>query len=142
VDSKVGSFNPMAFRDRYEEALLGSPQGERGGRRFGRRNSVFSAPRRFVNLMDALRRSIAQDKRSIAPDKKPPRKDNAFRHDAGQPQAGLTMGTYQMIPCIWCWKTSAALGQAYRETDPKSRPIRQTVLSNLLFRPIRSARSA
>jgi len=76
VDSKVGSFNPMAFRDRYEEALLAHLKAKEAGA-VREEKSDFSAPRRFVNLMDALRRSIAQDKRSIAPDKKPPRKDNA-----------------------------------------------------------------
>ncbi len=76
VDSKVGSFDPVSFRDRYEEALLAHLKAKEAGA-VREEKSVFSAPRRFVNLMDALRRSIAQDKRSIAPDKKPPRKDNA-----------------------------------------------------------------
>ncbi len=76
VDSKITAFDPMAFRDRYEEALLAHLKAKEAGA-VREEKSVFSAPRRFVNLMDALRRSIAQDKRSIAPDKKPPRKDNA-----------------------------------------------------------------
>ena len=76
VDSKITAFDPMAFRDRYEEALLAHLKAKEAGA-VRAEKSVFSAPRRFVNLMDALRRSIAQDKRSTAPDKKPPRKDNA-----------------------------------------------------------------
>src|SRR5712671_4348427 len=69
VDSKVGSFNPMAFRDRYEEALLAHLKAKEAGA-VREEKSVFSAPRRFVNLMEALRRSIAQNN-------KPPRKDKA-----------------------------------------------------------------
>ena len=76
VDSKVGSFDPVAFRDRYEEALLAHLKAKEAGA-VREEKPVFGMPRRIINLMDALRRSIAQDKRSIAPDKKPPRKDNA-----------------------------------------------------------------
>ena len=69
VDSKVAAFDPMAFRDRYEEALLAHLKVKEAGA-VREEKSAFSAPRRFINLMDALRRSIAQDK-------KPPRKDKA-----------------------------------------------------------------
>jgi non-homologous end joining protein Ku len=59
----------MAFRDRYEEALVAHLKAKEAGA-VSEEKPVFSAPRRFINLMDALRRSIAQDK-------KPPRKDKA-----------------------------------------------------------------
>src|SRR5882757_8322689 len=68
VDSKVAAFDPMAFRDRYEEALLAHLKSKEAGAVLEEK-SAFAAPRRFINLMDALRRSIAQDK-------KPPRKGN------------------------------------------------------------------
>ena len=69
VDSKVAAFNPMAFRDRYEEALLAHLKSKEAGA-VREEKSAFAAPRRFINLMEALRRSIAQDK-------KPPRKHTA-----------------------------------------------------------------
>ena len=58
-----------AFRDRYEEALLAHLKSKEAGA-VREEKSAFAAPRRFINLMEALRRSIAQDK-------KPPRKGNA-----------------------------------------------------------------
>ena len=69
VDSKVGSFDPIAFRDRYEEALLAHLKAKEAGA-VREDKPAFSAPRRIINLMDALRRSIAQHK-------KPARKDKA-----------------------------------------------------------------
>jgi DNA end-binding protein Ku len=69
VDSKVAAFDPMAFRDRYEEALLAHLEAKEAGA-VREEKTAFAAPRRFINLMEALRRSIAQDK-------KPPRKDKA-----------------------------------------------------------------
>ena len=69
VDSKVAAFNPMAFRDRYEEALLSHLKTKELGA-VGDKKPAFAVPRQMINLMEALRRSIAQDK-------KPPRKGNA-----------------------------------------------------------------
>jgi DNA end-binding protein Ku len=76
VESKIAAFNPMAFRDRYEEALLDHLKTKEAGAD-REEKPTFAAPRRIINLMDALRRSIAGDKRSIAQDKKPPSKNNA-----------------------------------------------------------------
>jgi len=59
----------MAFRDRYEEALLAHLKAKEEGA-VREKTPAFSAPRRIINLMDALRRSIAQHK-------KPARKDKA-----------------------------------------------------------------
>ncbi len=68
VDSKIAAFNPMAFRDRYEEALLDHLKTKEAGA-VRQEKTAFAVPRQIINLMDALRRSIAQDK-------KPPRKGN------------------------------------------------------------------
>ena len=62
VGSKVGSFDPMAFRDRYEVALLAHLKAKAAGA-VREEKPKFAAPHRFINLMDALRRSIAQDKK-------------------------------------------------------------------------------
>ena len=68
LESKVADFDPKSFRDRYEEALLAHLKAKQAGA--VRAEKPFAAPRRVINLMEALRRSIAQDK-------KPPRKHTA-----------------------------------------------------------------
>jgi DNA end-binding protein Ku len=68
VSSKVGSFDPQTFRDRYEEALLAHLKAREAGA-VRETKPAFSAPRRIINLMDALRRSIAQHKQPARKDK-------------------------------------------------------------------------
>jgi DNA end-binding protein Ku len=68
VDSKVAAFDPMAFRDRYEEALLAHLKAKEAGA-VREEKPVFGMPRRIINLMDALRRSIAQHKQPARKDK-------------------------------------------------------------------------
>ena len=62
LESKVADFDPHAFRDRYEEALLAHLKAEQVGT-VQERNPTFATPRRVINLMDALRRSVSEDKR-------------------------------------------------------------------------------
>ena len=62
VESKVADFDPRAFRDRYEEALLAHLKAEQAGA-VREEKPAFAAPRRVINLMEALRRSIAQDQK-------------------------------------------------------------------------------
>jgi DNA end-binding protein Ku len=72
VDSKAAAFDPSLFRDRYEEALLAHLKAKQAGA-VGEQKPTFAAPRRIINLMQALRRSIAEDKkRSAAPRKGDP----------------------------------------------------------------------
>jgi DNA end-binding protein Ku len=68
LDSKAAAFDPATFRDRYEEALLAHLKAKQAGA-VTERNPVFAAPHRVVNLMEALRRSIAEDKKPAAPRK-------------------------------------------------------------------------
>jgi len=62
LDSKAGDFDPAAFRDRYEEALLGHLKAKQAGA-VREHKPTFPAPRRVINLMDALRRSAQEDKK-------------------------------------------------------------------------------
>jgi DNA end-binding protein Ku len=62
LDSKVADFDPKAFHDRYEEALLAHLKAKQAGA-VREEGSGFAAPRRVINLMEALRQSIAQDQK-------------------------------------------------------------------------------
>ena len=65
VDSKAADFDPLTFRDRYEEALRAHLKAKEAGAVQERKQTV-TAPRRVINLMQALRRSIAEDKKLAA----------------------------------------------------------------------------
>jgi DNA end-binding protein Ku len=71
VDSKAADFDPLTFRDRYEEALLAHLKAKQAGA-VPERKQTFAAPRRVINLMEALRRSVAEDKKLAAPRKAAP----------------------------------------------------------------------
>jgi DNA end-binding protein Ku len=69
LDSKAGAFEPASFRDRYEEALLAHLKARQAGVVHEPR-PVLAAPHRVINLMEALRRSIAEDKKPPAASRK------------------------------------------------------------------------
>ena len=71
LDRKAGEFDPATFRDRYEEALLAHLKAKQAGA-VPERKPTFAAPRRVINLMEALRRSVAEDKKLAAPRKAAP----------------------------------------------------------------------
>ena len=60
LHSKAGEFDPASFRDRYEEALLAHLKAKQAGAVPDRRKT-FAPPYRVVNLMEALRRSVAEE---------------------------------------------------------------------------------
>jgi DNA end-binding protein Ku len=68
LDRKAGEFDPATFRDRYEEALLAHLKAKQAG--VPERKPMFAAPQRVVNLMEALRRSVAADTKGAAPRRK------------------------------------------------------------------------
>jgi DNA end-binding protein Ku len=66
LESKVANFDPNAFRDRYEEALLVHLKAKQAGV-VQESKPTFASPRRVINLMEALRRSVNEDKRQVEP---------------------------------------------------------------------------
>ena len=70
IDSKACDFDPSSFRDRYEEALLAHLKAEQEGL-VREQKPLPVVPRRVINLMAALRQSIAADKKpAVAPARK------------------------------------------------------------------------
>jgi DNA end-binding protein Ku len=60
-DPKEGEFAPESFRDHYEEALIEVIKKKQAHEPVRKSAGRPSAPKNVVNLMDALRRSIAND---------------------------------------------------------------------------------
>jgi DNA end-binding protein Ku len=66
LESKVADFDPQSFRDGYEEALLAHLKAKQAGIA-QEPKPTFVTPRRVINLMEALRRSVDEDKRQVPP---------------------------------------------------------------------------
>jgi DNA end-binding protein Ku len=75
VDSKAADFDPVSFRDCYEEALLAHLKAKQAGAVQERKPTV-ATPHRVINLMEALRRSVAEDKKLAALRRERPRRAN------------------------------------------------------------------
>jgi DNA end-binding protein Ku len=76
IARKSGHFEPDKFNDRYEEAVVGMLRAKQAGQTFAMPEAA--APANVVNIMDALKRSLAAEgseggaaRRPRAPSKKP-----------------------------------------------------------------------
>lgn len=69
LQSKKADFDPTQFVDHYEETIVDMLKKKQAGIPAPRERSV-ARPQNVVNLMDALRRSVAQEKRAPASSKK------------------------------------------------------------------------
>jgi DNA end-binding protein Ku len=76
IARKSGHFEPDKFTDRYEEAVVGMLRAKQAGQTFAMPEAA--APANVVNIMDALKRSLAAEgaeggavRRPRAPSKKP-----------------------------------------------------------------------
>jgi len=69
LQSKKADFDPSQFVDHYEEAVVDMLKKKQAGIPAPRERSA-ARPQNVVNLMDALRRSVAQEKRAPASSKK------------------------------------------------------------------------
>ena len=62
IDSKAGHFDPKKFEDHYETVLVELLRKKQEGRAIEPVREEGPAPRRVINLMDALRASIGAEK--------------------------------------------------------------------------------
>ena len=69
LQSKAADFDPAQFVDHYEEAVVEMLKKKQAGMPVSREHAA-PRPKNVVNLMDALRRSIADDKAASAPPRK------------------------------------------------------------------------
>jgi DNA end-binding protein Ku len=61
VDTKAGAFDPTAFVDHYEEAVVDLLKSKQAGRAVSKTRAA-EPPSNVVNLMEALKRSISSEK--------------------------------------------------------------------------------
>jgi DNA end-binding protein Ku len=66
METKLGEFDPSQFEDRYETALVDMLRQKQAGFKPPKGKETPSAPANVVNLMDALRQSIAAGRRTPA----------------------------------------------------------------------------
>jgi DNA end-binding protein Ku len=69
LQSKASDFDPSQFVDHYEEAVVAMLKKKQAGLPVSREHGA-PRPQNVANLMDALRRSIAEEKASSTPPKK------------------------------------------------------------------------
>src|ERR1700676_4275116 len=69
LQSKAADFDPAQFADHYEEAVIEMLKKKQAGLPVSREHTA-PRPQNVVNLMDALRRSVAQEKAASTPPKK------------------------------------------------------------------------
>ncbi len=69
LQSKATDFDPSQFVDHYEEAVVAMLKKKQAGITVSREHAA-PRPQNVANLMDALRRSIAEEKGSSTPPKK------------------------------------------------------------------------
>ena len=66
IERMQGEFDPAAFEDRYENALIELLKAKQSGKQAELPHAA-PRPSNVVNLMDALRRSVQADKESFWP---------------------------------------------------------------------------
>jgi DNA end-binding protein Ku len=99
VELKKGEFEPKLFREHYEEALIQVIKKKEAHEPARKSADRPSAPKNVVNLMDALRRSIANDDEKPAKAKAAkPKKRTAGQGEMLMPIAGSGKGKAAVKP--------------------------------------------
>ena len=104
LQSKAADFDPSHFVDHYEEAVVEMLKKKQAGLPVSREHAS-PRPQNVVNLMDTLRRSIAQEKAVSAPPKKSRKRIVRQGRDAasnsgqeGQRRRGKAGGAFKRSP--------------------------------------------
>jgi DNA end-binding protein Ku len=93
VEKKSGHFDPARFEDRYEDAMAALVRSKQTGEASQEPDSAAERPSNVVNLMDALKRSIAAEKGETVKGKarKPAAKAPAAKKPAAKKSAARPM---------------------------------------------------
>jgi DNA end-binding protein Ku len=113
LESKAGDFDPARFRDHYEEAVVEMLQRRQAGLPAAAAPAA-PHPSNVVNLMDALRRSIAAEQKTAPAQKAAPAKKKSRKRVEGQRE--------MLLPIPGKGTGKAAGG---REAAPKEAPERK-----------------
>jgi DNA end-binding protein Ku len=70
LETKMGDFDPTAFEDHYETALVELLRKKQAGFKPPKAKERAAAPRNVINLMEALRRSVQAERAAPVPAKK------------------------------------------------------------------------
>ena len=90
IDTKAGAFQPEAFQDRYQDAVVELIHAKQAGRPVPT-DPGSARPSNVVNLMDALRRSLGKDNGGeVAPAQSKPAKKTANGKAKGKAASGKT----------------------------------------------------
>jgi DNA end-binding protein Ku len=73
LDTRAGHFDPAEFEDRYETAVVEMLKQKQAGLP-PKKEAPVAAPATVVNLMDALRRSVEAEQKSVVGKGKPAQK--------------------------------------------------------------------
>jgi DNA end-binding protein Ku len=121
--SKTTDFNPSRFVDRYEEAVVEMLKKKQAGLAVSRERQA-PRPENVVNLMDALRSSIAQEKGRIRPAEERPQAHQGTRRDAASDSRQEGQGCRGKADrTIRCSSKKGKLIRLLRRTPPARLPF-------------------
>lgn len=123
VETKTGHFEPQTFEDRYENALVELIRAKQSGAK-ELPTPKAAPPSNVVNLMDALKRSLAAEEGGKAEDKGPPTRKSAGKTraaDEAVAPAGKAAGSAASKP-----KKAAAKSAATSATRSSGKSASRT----------------
>jgi DNA end-binding protein Ku len=98
METKKGDFDPSAFEDHYETALIELLTKKQAGFKPPRAKEHVTAPRNVINLMDALRKSVQAGTRTPPQQKKGQKKRAAGQTEMLLPIEGKAAAAKTKVP--------------------------------------------